>query len=92
MQDQIKISYNNVKVEITDSCPFWDYKVFKDGLEPGKKIGTGYCMHPLKRKSGRRLRCAYGLTEIHVPERCPLKKSPLVTKVEVIEGEKIKIK
>lgn len=95
-QDQIEIIYErgNLKSNITNSCPFWDYKVFKDWLEPGKKLGTGYCKHPLI--DDAEIECSYGLSEIKVPSICPLKEGQLVQilkegqlvqKVKLILGE-----
>jgi hypothetical protein len=84
-EDKIRITYNEEKGSTIDSCPYWDYKIFKDLLEPGGKIGTGYCTHPLIKDT--ELECHYGESEIKVPGNCPLKEGQLVKKVELIPAK-----
>ncbi|MGD9276620.1 MAG: hypothetical protein PVJ67_05590 [Candidatus Pacearchaeota archaeon] len=66
--NKIKITYNNEREIIKDSCLFSDYENF--------------CSHPNIEK--RKLICKYGLTEINVPENCPLRKKSLITKIELL--------
>ena len=71
------------KVFAPTACPFWDCRVPVDWMEKGKKILIDYCKHPLI--GDEEILCKYGLTEIRVPENCPLKKSMLTIGVNTRE-------
>ncbi len=95
-EDKIKITYNNgEKVIIKNSsggCLYWKceaigFPKFKHGKvikDNRNTLDGAYCGHPLRKKDEHRLRCRYGLTNITVPDRCPLKNGALETKVELI--------
>jgi len=84
MENKIKITYigATTKSEIIDSCPYSEYIVSKNWFEKNKKLGTSYCEHPQMEKET--LKCYYGLTEIIVPKKCPLREKQLIQKIELI--------
>lgn len=73
MEHKIKISYSTGQQEETDSCPFW-------------KVGGGlklekYCGHPIKK---RKMKCEYGMTDVRVPRRCPLRNGSTIKTIELL--------
>ncbi len=74
-EDKIRVTYSNGKVMIKTSgdCLYWGY--------------DSICEYPLRRKNAKGLRCKYGLTDIFVPDNCPLRGGPLETKVELIKND-----
>lgn len=66
----IEIHYLRIGELVVDSCPFWRYKTI-EGLEDNSHCKIN------------KVSCRYGLTEIRVPEHCPLKKRDITLGVKV---------
>jgi hypothetical protein len=85
--DKLRITYRGKydKVINVDTCPYWDFKLFNDQFPNTKNRpsqGLGSCTHPLL--NDEKIECHYGESEIHVPDNCPLKKSKLIQKIELV--------
>lgn len=57
-----------VNGETTDSCPMWDCRTREPFLGGKGESLISFC------KLNKKIRCRYGLTEISVPKKCPLKR------------------
>ncbi len=79
--DKIQVILNG-EAEILGECPFFKIKEPEGGLNLSEKGPMGnliyYCGHPIM-KEGKEIECKYGLTEINVPEKCPLREKSLTT-------------
>ncbi len=86
--DKIRVILNG-EVKILGDCPFPKIREPEGGLNLLKKGPMRslihYCGHPIM-KGREEIECKYGLTEIRVPEKCPLREESLtITKtVEVL--------
>ena len=76
-KNTIKISYEDGIQREIDSCPF------NEGYDV--KNQTCYCNHPQRQNT--KLECRYCLTEIRVPERCPLREKPTMQTIELLISE-----